>query len=271
MSDPHVPRYTHGHDESVLRSHRWRTVANSAGYLIDHLRPGISLLDVGCGPGTITVDFARWLAPGTVTGVDCAELAIAEAAQLAATERVAVRYRVANVEDLPFADGSFDVVHAHQVLQHLTNPVAALVEMARVTAPGGLVAVRDGDYGAFSWYPNEPALERWREVYCAVARANGGDPFAGRHLAQWAASAGFQHVVTSTSTWRYATPAECRWWSELWADRITRTSLAHRAVELGVATRDELDELAAGWLRWGTSRDAWFTLPHGEILYRLAS
>ena len=49
-------RYTHGHHESVLRSHRWRTAANSCAYLLPHLRPDMSLLDVGCGPGTITAD-----------------------------------------------------------------------------------------------------------------------------------------------------------------------------------------------------------------------
>ena len=51
--------YTHGHHESVLRSHTWRTAENSAGYLLPHLRPGMSLLDVGAGPGTITADLAR--------------------------------------------------------------------------------------------------------------------------------------------------------------------------------------------------------------------
>jgi hypothetical protein len=65
MSEPTAPRatYTHGHHESVLRSHAWRTVENSAAYLVPHLRPGLSLLDVGSGPGTITVDLAERLAP----------------------------------------------------------------------------------------------------------------------------------------------------------------------------------------------------------------
>ena len=61
--------YTHGHHESVLRSHTWRTLENSAAYLIDELQPGRSLLDIGCGPGTITLDFAARLAPGVVTGI----------------------------------------------------------------------------------------------------------------------------------------------------------------------------------------------------------
>jgi ubiquinone/menaquinone biosynthesis C-methylase UbiE len=62
--------YTHGHHESVLRSHRWRTVENSAAYLVPFLRPGLDLLDVGCGPGSITQDFATRVAPGRVCGLD---------------------------------------------------------------------------------------------------------------------------------------------------------------------------------------------------------
>src|SRR6185369_9342143 len=68
--------YTHGHHESVLRSHRWRTATNSAAHLLPHLAPGQSLLDVGCGPGTITVDLAARVAPGRVTAVELTEDAL---------------------------------------------------------------------------------------------------------------------------------------------------------------------------------------------------
>ena len=71
--------YTHGHDESVLRGHRWRTAENSAAYLLDHLRPGLNLLDVGCGPGTITVDLAACVAPGRVVGLDATRPIIEQA------------------------------------------------------------------------------------------------------------------------------------------------------------------------------------------------
>ena len=62
--------YTHGHHESVLRSHTWRTAENSCAYLLPELRPGQGLLDVGCGPGTITADLALLVAPGGVVGLD---------------------------------------------------------------------------------------------------------------------------------------------------------------------------------------------------------
>src|SRR3954464_14625761 len=115
-------KYTHGHQESVLRSHRWRTAENSAGYLLGELRPGMDLLDLGCGPGTITVDLAARVAPGRVLAVDASAEVIAQAAATAAGR---AQFVVGDAYDLDAPDASFDVVHAHQVLQHLTDPVGA--------------------------------------------------------------------------------------------------------------------------------------------------
>src|SRR3981081_840532 len=81
--------YTHGHHDAVLRSHRWRTAANSAAYLLPHLAAGQRLLDVGCGPGTLTVDLARRVAPGEVVGVDMAAAVVDEARSRAAEATVA--------------------------------------------------------------------------------------------------------------------------------------------------------------------------------------
>ncbi len=264
--------YTHGHHESVLRSHRWRTAANSAAYLLDALRPGQDVLDVGCGPGTITADLAALVAPGgRVTGVDAADGILAQARAEASARGLpddAVRFQVADVHALPFPDDSFDVVHAHQVLQHVGDPVRALAEMRRVCRPGGVVAARDSDYAAFAWHPEPPVLDDWRELYRRVARANGGEPDAGRRLLSWARRAGFTDITASASTWCFATPAEREWWSGLWADRTVASSYAERAVATGHTTPEHLAEIAEGWRAWGRADDAWFLVPHGEIRCR---
>src|SRR5262249_45699552 len=136
-------RYTHGHHASVLRAHGARTVENSAAYLEARLHPGDRVLDVGCGPGTITVDLARRTAPGEVVGIDVVADVLDVARAEADGARVGnVSFEVGDVYALAFGDGEFDVVHAHQVLQHLADPVAALHEMRRVCRPGGTVAVR---------------------------------------------------------------------------------------------------------------------------------
>jgi SAM-dependent methyltransferase len=261
--------YTHGHHDSVLRSHRWRTAENSAGYLLPHLRSGLSLLDVGCGPGTITIDLAARVVPGTVIGVDREPAVIAEATRLLdASKPGNVQFKPADVYSLAFADQSFDVVHAHQVLQHLTDPVAALIEMRRVVRQGGIVAVRDSDYGGFVWAPTDPLLDRWMQLYHEVCQRNGADADAGRHLLGWAHAAGFDHVVASSSTWTFADTATRRWWGGLWAERVIRSSLADQAVDYGLSSKDELEAISRSWLRWAEQDDAFFAVLHVELVAR---
>jgi ubiquinone/menaquinone biosynthesis C-methylase UbiE len=261
-----VDTYTHGHAEPVLQSHRWRTAENSAAYLLPSLRPGLDLLDVGCGPGTITVDLAARVGPGRVLGIDVSADPLAEAREAAARAGVEASFEVGDVYALAAADDSFDVVHAHQVLQHLTDPVAALREMARVCRPGGVIAVRDVDYGAFVTFPADPGLDRWLEVYYGVARRNDAEPDAGRRLLSWAHAAGLRNVTASTSSWCYSTPAERQWWGDSWAGRATASSFADQALAYGLATRGELEEIAAAWLRWGAADDGWLGMMHGELL-----
>ncbi|MCA1188928.1 MULTISPECIES: methyltransferase domain-containing protein [unclassified Saccharopolyspora] len=254
--------YTHGHHESVLRSHRWRTAENSAAYLLADLTPGAAVLDVGCGPGTITHDFAERVAPGHVTGVDNAAEIVEQASAGAPAN---TEFQVADVYALPFADGSFDVVHAHQVLQHLTDPVAALREMRRVCRPGGIVAARDADYAAMTWYPQLPALTDWLDLYHRVARGNDAEPDAGRRLLGWAREAGFGEVDATASAWCFATAEERTWWGGLWADRVRNSAFATQAVERGLATGAELERLSAGWREWIDADVAWFAVLNGEI------
>ncbi len=261
--------YTHGHHESVLRSHRWRTAENSAAYLLPELRPGLALLDVGCGPGTLTADLAQRVAPGPVTGVDQVEDILAEARREADARGVTgVRFATADALALDFPDDSFDVVHAHQLLQHLGDPVGALREMRRVCRPGGLVAVRDADMTAMTFHPRSPGMDAWLRLYERVASANGGEPAAGRRLHAWARQAGFTDVTPSASVWCFATPEERSWWSELWADRTVASSYAEIAVAGGHATEDDLAEIAEAWRAWGADPDGWFAVLHGEARCR---
>jgi SAM-dependent methyltransferase len=261
--------YTHGQHESVLRSHRWRTVDNSAGYLKPHLFGGARVLDVGCGSGTITADLAARVAPGRVTGVDSSPQALAQARHVGTDRRLSnVDFVVADVHALDFADHVFDVIHAHQVLQHVADPVRALAEMRRVCRPGGIVAARDADYAVMAWYPELPELVEWLALYRRVARANGGEPDAGRRLLSWARAAGFADVTCSTSSWCFATQQERDWWSGIWAERILHSAVAEHAVAGGYATRGDLDRISAGWRAWGGAEDGWFAILHGEILCR---
>jgi SAM-dependent methyltransferase len=264
------PRYTHGHDDSVLRSHRWRTAENSAAYLLEHLRPGMDVLDVGCGPGTITIDLAARVAPGLVKGVDASEEVIRAASVAAAGLPTPVVFVVDDAYHLDAADGSVDVVHAHQVLQHLDDPVAALREWGRVVRPGGLVAARDADYAAMTWHPASPVLDRWLELYRVAARRNRGEPDAGRRMLAWAHAAGFVDVRATASVWCFTEPDDKAWWSQTWAERFTSSAVARQLLEQDLADRHELAAIAEGFRAWADHPDAWFLVPHGEIVCRVA-
>ncbi|TFD09284.1 methyltransferase domain-containing protein [Cryobacterium sp. TMT1-66-1] len=270
-SSESAPRdeYTHGHHESVLRSHTWRTVANSAAYLIPELQAGSVLLDVGCGPGTITVDLAHRLAPGRVVGIDASSDIVARATGLAADEGVHnASFQVGDVYALAWPDATFDIVHAHQVLQHLADPVAAMAEIRRVLKPGGVFAARDVDYGGVMIAPNIDGLVDWMRVYREVHAWNGGDPDAGRSLKAWARRAGFTAVTSSASIWCFASDAEREWWGESWAVRVTESSFAAHAIESGLADLADLERMAVGWREWVRDPNGWFGMPHGEILAR---
>ena len=231
--------------------------------------PVRALLDVGCGPGTITADLALLVAPGEVVGIDAAADVVAQAEEHSAGLGLEnLRFEVGDLFALGYPDAAFDVVHLHQVLQHLADPVAALVELRRVLRPDGVLAARDSDYGAFTWAPGDPVLDRWLELYFAVTARNGHDARIGPRLLGHAHEAGFGDVTVSSSTWTYADPDARAWWGGLWADRIRYSRFAEQAVEYGFSDREELEAIAAAWGRWAASDDAVFVIPHVEILAR---
>ncbi|XVX20076.1 methyltransferase domain-containing protein [Actinomycetota bacterium] len=259
--------YTHGHHASVVASHATRTAADSAAYLLPRLAPTDVVLDVGCGPGSITLDLATHVPHGRVVGIEPVdaplEVARAEAARRGDTTTVFER---ADVYSLPYEDDSFDVVHAHQVLQHLTDPVAALREMARVCRPGGAIAARDADYEAMTWHPASEGMARWLDLYRRLARSNDAEPDAGRRLRAWALEAGLADVRASASSWCYATEEATRWWGGVWRDRVLQSAFAEQAIERGLADHAELQAISQAWAEWGERPDAWFVIVHGEVL-----
>jgi ubiquinone/menaquinone biosynthesis C-methylase UbiE len=257
--------YTHGHHDSVLRSHRWRTAENSAGYLLPHLRPGLDLLDIGCGPGTITVELAALVAPGRVLGIDASAEVVEQARAL---DESRVEFAVGDVYALDVPDASFDVVHAHQVLQHLTDPVAAMREAARVLRPDGVLAVRDSDYAAFFWSPPNPVLDRWLELYHQVTARNRAEADAGRYLPGWLRAGGFDDLTVTSSNWTFADAASREWWGGLWADRVRHSTFAAQAIEYGLSNDDELAAIEAGWRVWAGEPDGMFVVPSVEVVAR---
>lgn len=260
--------YTHGHHDSVLRSHRWRNVENSAAYLRPYLRPGLRLLDVGCGPATLTLDLARHIPNGTVVALDRAESVLDEARATLRDSQPAVQVVAGDVYALDFEDGAFDVVHAHQVLQHLTDPVRALREMHRVCARDGVVAVRDCDYGSVRAFPEDPRLDAWLRMCIDVTKSNHSFPDAGRRLSSWVRDAGFREVNVTGSAWIFASPETRAYWGGMWTERVVSSSMAEQAVARGFATAEELQGMADAFRAWTAADGGWMSMTHGEVVAR---
>ena len=266
MSDP-GPRdtYTHGHHASVVSQHSRRTAEEAAAFLIPRLRPGMRLLDVGCGPGSITAGLVKYVAPGEVVGIDAEPSVLATARELTG-DTPNLRYEEGSVYALPYEDASFDVAYAHQLMQHLTDPAAALREMRRVVRPGGFVAARDSDYQTMICHPRTEGIEEWRALYTEVVRRNGADANAGRRIPSWFARAGLEHVDVTTTVAMMRDPAEVLNWGDSWAERVTSSALAEQALGYGLASHDDLERIAAGWRSWARHEEALFLFVHVEGL-----
>jgi SAM-dependent methyltransferase len=177
-----------------------RTAAQHAEFFAPHLRPGMHVLDVGCGPGSITLGLAELVAPGRVVGIDVQPSQVEQARGLARERGAAnAAFEVADVYRLPFASGAFDAVFAHGVLMHLGEPVRALTELRRVLRAGGVLGLRDPDLGAVLHAPITPLLDQWLDLRVRARRHNGGDPFVGRHHRHLLLQAGFVAAEASAS------------------------------------------------------------------------
>ena len=262
--------YTQGHHESVTRAHNVRTVEDSAAFLLPHLRPDMKILDIGCGPGSITRGFGKHVPQGSVLGVEISE-SVLEQARFNTRDLSNLSFQLGNVIDgIALPDGSFDVVYCHQVLIHLVDHVSALKEMKRLCRPnGGMVACREGDFGTLVQFPSNRGLELYLEGYVKMIRKAGMEPLAGRHLHSWARQAGFdsENITKTASVTLLSRPEEREFYAAMNRDRFTQSDLRVKFKDAGL-TDAELDEIVQGFQTWKDDPDGWYSIMQGEILCR---
>jgi ubiquinone/menaquinone biosynthesis C-methylase UbiE len=237
----------------VRRAARW------VPFLLPHVRPGMRLLDCGCGVGSITLDLAEIVAPGETVGIDV-DAGQLELARAAADARGLenVRFAVGSIYALPFADAPFDVALAHTVLVHLSEPLRALKEMRRVLAPGGIVAVSDDDNSTWVVAPEDSAMRRvMAELEPRIIAANGGSPFYSRNLRHLLLEAGFARAEGyAVAADYYGAPEETRRFAAFVGRLMQNPDLVQLVVARGWASPDELQALPAELQAWGERPDA---------------
>jgi len=241
--------YVLGYGDGAMDWMRSRTVDVHGAFVLPYLEPGGSLLDCGCGPGSLTIGFARYLSPGRVVGIDRERAQMAAAIAWAADHGLEnLRFEAGDVYALPFADACFDAVFCSAVLGSVSRPAAVVGEMVRVLKPGGIIAMMEFDHGGDIVYPQTPQLIRSIELYQRVRAEHGHEPRGGRRLREWLSD----HDCRIEHTHAFFDQRTADTDLPDYVDRNNRLIdevLATRYMELGWATRAELDEQARDWER----------------------
>jgi SAM-dependent methyltransferase len=254
-------RYTGRGNRASEAFHARRTAAEQAAFLLPYLRPGMRLLDCGCGPGSITCDLAEVVAPGEVIGLDLQPSQVERAAALARERGVVnVRFEVGSIYTLPFPDASFDATFARTVLMHLQDPLAAAREMRRVLKPGGIIGLEDGDWGIDFYSPLTPALEAMQALRIRVHQYNGGNPFYARHQRHLLLEAGFTRSEASARFMLNGAGslAKTRQIATQFIAQLRAPAFVATATKHGWASRADLDAMVAELTAWSERPDAMF-------------
>ncbi|MCZ6914003.1 MAG: class I SAM-dependent methyltransferase [Rickettsia endosymbiont of Ixodes persulcatus] len=207
--------YFHGHAPAVLAAHARRTAQGFTPYVLPHIKPDFSILDVGCGPGTISADLAALVPAGKVTCLDASEKALETAREVfGARDLHNGEFVAGDVGAIPFPDGTFDLVHAHQVVIHLKHPEVAMREARRVLRVGGILACKDMVVSSMVYHPVLPGMDSWGKAMVSTMRAAGADPDMGTRLKGLALGAGFEPwgMTCSVGSWCFSKPDEVTWW-----------------------------------------------------------
>lgn len=260
-------RYAFGYEQGVQSYLQLHTVDRCAEFLLPYLESGMSLLDAGCGPGTITVGLARVVAPGRLVAVDVSpdEVATASGALLAEGLDNA-HVEVADVLELPLADASFDAVFSHATLDYLIEPDAAVRELFRVLRPGGVIGLRSVNQDLSVIGPEDAAIGEGLVLFRRAVASLGGNMTRGRLLGGMLRDAGFERVFTSASYERARSREEWQSFCDSFADALDHTRIAETCIREGWADEHRFAEIVAAFKRFGTDTANCFALAWGEAV-----
>ena len=272
--------YTQGHSNCTIASHQLRTAESDAAFLLPHIKKTDRILDVGCGPGTITTGLAKYASEGAVVGIDLSTAVLQKAKALAAEANVptqgpgSVFFEEGNIlERLAYPDNMFDIVYASQVFGHLPMPdmpLRALAEIRRVLKPGGILATRDGLEQHF--YPRSLNLDHlW--VRNLIRCLHKGEPDADPTVTILPAlfrKAGFDadggKVRVGTGTLVYSGLETRKWLAWRATGQLKQGDPFRQSwLDAGIS-EDEVQQTLVAIEKWAETEDAWFASLQCEIL-----
>jgi len=238
-------------DQAVKARHRpahaLRTADSHAAFFLPYLKPGMALLDLGCGPGSITIGLAAAVAPGPTTGVDLDPELPAGADGITLVQ--------ADVNNLPFPDATFDAIFVCALLQHVPDPLSALRQARRVARPGAVIGIADIDTAATVIEPADAWLAMSFEV---SAKLRAGSPQTGRRLRGLLHEAGFRRCVAGARAFHHGDPAETKALADFNASWYATSEIVDRVVARGLATADQMAAISDAWAAWGRHPGAFY-------------
>jgi ubiquinone/menaquinone biosynthesis C-methylase UbiE len=244
-----------------------RTLGNSHPVLLRLLRPGMSVLDVGCGPGTVTAEIARRVAPGHVVGMDInPEMTRAAEESSPPGEVPNLLFYTGDVCTSGW-DGEFDIVNAARALQWIRDPELALGRMARAITPGGRVVVLDFDHTLATWSDPPREWTRFYDAFLAWRAAGGLDNAIAKHLPALLQSAGLVAIKrTPQVTTVRAGDADFFRVAGLW--RMVIESRGRQMVAASHLTEPEREAAFAAYTEWMKSEGATHTVHEACVIGR---
>jgi len=252
-------KYLHGYSEEHRAFLASRTATREAAFILPFLKPGMRLLDCGCGMGALTTSLAEWLAPGEVIGID-REPSQVEAARAWAAEKGIqnVQFEVGNIYDIPYPDASFDAVFAFTVLEHVREPIRAMREMRRVLKSGGVAGICDPDYESTLQSPSTPGSQELNRMMRRFSEEN-ASPYYARHQRQYLLEAGFVRTEGFAFAVGGGDPQMLPLMYKV-VVKPTVESLRPWILEHNLTDDAHLDELLAEAQAWSERPDAFFAL-----------
>jgi SAM-dependent methyltransferase len=221
----------------------------------------MTVLDCGCGPGAITTDFAKIATSGQVTGIDIDGSQIEFARKNAIALGIEnLDFKVADIYELPFSDNSFDAAFAHNTFQHLSDPVIGLKQIHRVLKSGGVVGIRDDDFGASCWFPTNSLMQEGVEIFKKVWEHNGGDPLFARKQRQILREAGFSNINATASCFYCGTSKAVKEHSKFICAMGSAPNFRNQALALNFCDEQFLDDFIEEWRKWGQHPDAFLAV-----------
>ena len=262
-----LPVYTSGFGDAYVRFLMRRAAESHAAYLLPYLRPGLRVLDMGCGPGTISAGLAKAVEPGELHGVDMEESQV-ELARSVAEEagQANAIFHVADITDLPFEDGFFDVAHSHQALSYIPDTQAALAEVKRVLKPGGILGCREIMCESCFIHPDIDGVGRIWDLFEDVLAGDDCHPQMGTEMKSHILEAGFTNIRLTASFDIFSSPTDIAFAHDFLSNWILSPEITEAAIKYSAATEELCENLRAALDKWKDHPGASIMPAYGEAI-----